>query len=273
MRYAKLFLLLVLATAFLFACAKPPMKKYNDAQKSVNEAWAVDADKCAPKEYKAAQKAFEEAQKELEEAKNHTFKGKYYDRAEAKLEEAKAKAEKAKKVAQKRREAADKVGKELDELRDEIDAIKDDAKKYDPVTFAEVEDLYEKAQKAVDDCEPGKANMLRAQIEGKLDKIKENIAIAKAEEMKKAMKQKEMAKIEKYTVVKGDCLWKISELKYMNPFMWPLIYWTNKDMIKDPDLIYPGQVFKIRKDIANNEKDKAINFAKNRGPWSLFDGK
>lgn len=50
-----------------------------------------------------------------------------------------------------------------------------------------------------------------------------------------------------YTVVKGDCLWNIAKKDYIynDPFKWPRIYEANKDKIKDPDLIYPKQVFKI----------------------------
>ncbi|MCK4772920.1 MAG: LysM peptidoglycan-binding domain-containing protein [Candidatus Latescibacteria bacterium] len=52
---------------------------------------------------------------------------------------------------------------------------------------------------------------------------------------------------ETYTVVKGDCLWNIAkkDFIYNDPFKWPRIYEANKDKIKDPDLIYPKQVFTI----------------------------
>lgn len=44
-----------------------------------------------------------------------------------------------------------------------------------------------------------------------------------------------------------DCLWNIAKKKsiYDNPFKWPTIYNANKDKIKDPNLIYPGQVLTI----------------------------
>ena len=44
-----------------------------------------------------------------------------------------------------------------------------------------------------------------------------------------------------------DCLWRISEYKtiYGDPFKWTRIYKANKGQIKNPDLIYPGQVFDI----------------------------
>ena len=50
-----------------------------------------------------------------------------------------------------------------------------------------------------------------------------------------------------YTVVRGDCLWNISgfESIYADPVQWPRIYRANTDQIKDPDLIYPDQVFDI----------------------------
>ena len=50
-----------------------------------------------------------------------------------------------------------------------------------------------------------------------------------------------------YTVVRGDCLWNIAKKKehYGNGFAWPVIYKANRDKIKNPDLIYPAQVFSI----------------------------
>ncbi|MDE3058241.1 MAG: LysM peptidoglycan-binding domain-containing protein [Bacteroidota bacterium] len=44
-----------------------------------------------------------------------------------------------------------------------------------------------------------------------------------------------------------DCLWNISKKKtiYDNPFMWPKIWQGNRDQIKDPDIIHPGQKLKI----------------------------
>lgn len=49
----------------------------------------------------------------------------------------------------------------------------------------------------------------------------------------------------RYTVVKGDCLWKIAQRYYGNGALWPRIYDANRNLIKKPDLIYPGQVFVI----------------------------
>ena len=48
-----------------------------------------------------------------------------------------------------------------------------------------------------------------------------------------------------YTVVAGDSLSKISQKIYGDGRRWKEIFEANKDKIKNPDLIYPGQVLKI----------------------------
>ena len=48
-----------------------------------------------------------------------------------------------------------------------------------------------------------------------------------------------------YVVVKGDTLSGIAKREYGNANKWRTIYEANKDVIKDPDLIYPGQELKI----------------------------
>jgi hypothetical protein len=48
-------------------------------------------------------------------------------------------------------------------------------------------------------------------------------------------------------VVRGDNLWNIARAHYGTGFQHTLIYGANKDQIRDPDLIYPGQVFNLPK--------------------------
>lgn len=48
-----------------------------------------------------------------------------------------------------------------------------------------------------------------------------------------------------YTIRSGDSLSKIAKEFYGNAADWQKIYQANKDTIKDPDLIYPGQKIKI----------------------------
>lgn len=48
-----------------------------------------------------------------------------------------------------------------------------------------------------------------------------------------------------YTVVRGDCLWNIAKKYYGNGSQYTKIYNANRDKIKNPNLIYPGQVLVI----------------------------
>ena len=48
-----------------------------------------------------------------------------------------------------------------------------------------------------------------------------------------------------YTVVAGDNLSKIAKRVYGDAAKWKHIFEANRDTIKNPDLIHPGQVLKI----------------------------
>ncbi|MFV0541988.1 MAG: peptidoglycan-binding protein LysM [Aestuariibaculum sp.] len=48
-----------------------------------------------------------------------------------------------------------------------------------------------------------------------------------------------------HTVVSGDTLGKIAKNFYGDAMKYPVIFEANKPMLKDPDLIYPGQVLRI----------------------------
>ncbi|MCZ6819712.1 MAG: LysM peptidoglycan-binding domain-containing protein [Calditrichaeota bacterium] len=79
-----------------------------------------------------------------------------------------------------------------------------------------------------------------AALEGKIAQLREK--------MPKGM-------YDEYTVNRGDYLWRISRSSdvYGDPMQWVRIYSYNRDQIKDPDLIYPDQIFKIHRDNAPNE--------------------
>ena len=48
-----------------------------------------------------------------------------------------------------------------------------------------------------------------------------------------------------YTLKSGDSLSKIAKRLYGDAQKWRKIYDANKDQIENPDLIYPGQTFRI----------------------------
>ena len=48
-----------------------------------------------------------------------------------------------------------------------------------------------------------------------------------------------------YTVKSGDTLWDISSLFLTSPWRWPELWGMNKDQVRNPHLIYPGQTLRL----------------------------
>jgi nucleoid-associated protein YgaU len=103
------------------------------------------------------------------------------------------------------------------------------------------------------------------QLQARLDEMKKS-NISKLTEMqdwiatiegKLAQLRARMPKaiFDQYTVVRGDYLWKISKKQdiYGDPYQWYRIYSYNRDMIKNPDLIYPNWNLKIQREVGPEE--------------------
>jgi nucleoid-associated protein YgaU len=54
-----------------------------------------------------------------------------------------------------------------------------------------------------------------------------------------------LAKDQSFVVQPGNSLWRIARRSYGEGLRYTVIYEANKDLIRNPDLIYPGQVFVI----------------------------
>lgn len=279
-RISKLVMFAALVAALVVTgCSKPPVQEMDNAKAAMKAAQEMGAEKCATEEYAKAKAAVAAAEAKMAEAEKSGDKT-LYDDAKESLLQAIASFEKAKEIAAERSKINDKAQAELDAYKKKMNvAANADGSMYS-ASYQAAQAKINKAQALIDECEGEKAMAVLEQVEVDNAMIQKEIiegkaAAKKAEAARKAKLRAQMmkAQTENYKVMKGDNLWNISKAKFMNPFMWPLIYWANKDQIKDPDLIFPGQMFKIRKYFEDAEKAKADHFARNRGPWSLFDKK
>ena len=57
--------------------------------------------------------------------------------------------------------------------------------------------------------------------------------------------QRPAEQVRTYTVVSGDSLSKIAKREYGDATKWQAIFEANRDKLKDPDRIYPGQVLTL----------------------------
>lgn len=118
----------------------------------------------------------------------------------------------------------------------------------------------------------------KADRQAELDALKANRISALPEFFDKVHNQlqrsldewQEAPKEVEYNVVKGDCLWFIAKKKdfYGNGFAWPKIYQANRDQIKNPNLIFPKQIFKIP-NLTDDEKAHYDKLRKNYKPAPL----
>ncbi len=82
-------------------------------------------------------------------------------------------------------------------------------------------------------------------LEGRIGKLEKKVREQELELYRGGAERKEY-----YLVKPGDNLWKIAAKRsvYGDPYKWITIYNANMNKIKEPDLIFPGQLFEIHRE-------------------------
>jgi len=75
---------------------------------------------------------------------------------------------------------------------------------------------------------------------------------------------KEHALSASHTVKRGETLPSIAALSevYNDSGLWPLLYRSNRDQIRDPGKISPGQVLRIPRNVSREEISEAVRFSR-----------
>ena len=161
----------------------------------------------------------------------------------------------------------DEVQAQIDATWDEIYAALGSSKAEDDAFKKQIQALRAEVS-ALLGMSPDEIYRRKAEIQGFKDRLAElrsnNLALlsdnmAALDNIESMIMQAEEkgkpAQPDTYTVNRGDYLWRIAGMNdiYGDPYAWSRIYTSNRDQIKDPDLIYPAQIFQIPRDVGPNE--------------------
>ena len=207
----------------LGSCVKPPYQEMDSAEFMVNRARQLQAVDFAPVEYQAAQTALGDARRAMDKAD-------YGDARDA-IEYALLHARRAVALAEEGRAR-------LEQEEAEKAALAERARQVEQI----------KAQAITTESKPMEKQPAAEPA------VRPAVKPAPA-----PTPNPEIELADEYTVGEGENLWTISAQPqvYGEGLLWPLLYQANRDQIKDPRQIFPGQILDIRRDMTEEELEEA----------------
>lgn len=99
-----------------------------------------------------------------------------------------------------------------------------------------------------------------------VEKAQKEAAEAAEAERRKVKPQKEPAQVSSWTVRRGESLPLIASRPevFGDSNLWPLLYRANRDQIRDPRHIWPGQVLRVPKNLGRDDFAEARRYAQER---------
>lgn len=222
-------------------------KKLKSAHANLEEAKAASREALVLAQKQAATEKYAQAKKDvaLAESKLNALKSRASDAKSAKALEQSEEAQQALRTADENLAAAKEALKaageaEKNQAYGEVITQSEEASRLAKVLMDSLPEAEVLLAQAKDRAGVGSENTGESEEESEEGKSGKS---AKTDDAKAGWKTYKV----RYIPENRDCLWKIAGYKfiYNNPRLWPKIYRANKHKIKNPDLIYPGQVFRI----------------------------
>lgn len=217
----------ILAALLFTGCAAPPRQALEGARKAVAEAYAGEAFRLAPDEFKTASEALSEGERLVRQGRfSRAREALSLAESQARRAELKTREERARMVAEERR------------------LLQARLKQASPPNPPPPVPPPPKVSKPEPPPSPPPKPSPEHPPEPSPEPVPEPVI--------------------HYSVSNGETLWNIAahgEI-YRDALLWPLIYKANRDQIKDPRQIYPGQVLNIPRDISTSEKEEARETAR-----------
>jgi nucleoid-associated protein YgaU len=144
-------------------------------------------------------------------------------------------------------------------LEQEVRAEK--ARQEEAARLAEAQKKAELERRAQQEAEQEAERLAQAKAEALAQKEAAEVVRKKA-----AKPPKEHALVSSYTVKRGESLPLIASQPevYSDRNLWPLIYRANRDQIRDPRHIWPGQALRIPRNLGRDDISEARRYAQER---------
>lgn len=208
------------------ACATPPQYELETTEQVIEQARTLEASRYAPTEFEAATQALGDGRILMKQGE--------YGKARQTLKLALEHARRSVAVTQEAR--VKKVARQLAERE---------------AAAAEARQAAER-QRAEAEAEARRAARKAAEAKQQDRQVTEQQPTPPAE-------PEPIKPILTYQVGEGETLWTIAAqpVVYDDAHLWPLLYQANRDQIKNPRQIFPGQILNIRRDLTPQEIEEA----------------
>lgn len=216
----KALLTILILTLLATGCAKPPERELLQARQTLAKAYSAGAPKLASDEYQAARSALADAE-DLIRRGNYSLAKEILPFAESHAERA--------------------VAKVLEEQAN--------------LELRKIREVTPKDVRPPEQPKPPPTTQTKAAISSPPPVVQAKIKPAPAPVPPPSPPPPPRS----YRVGEGETLMSIAARReiYADGQLWPLLYRSNRDQIKDPKRIYPGQVLSIPRDLSESDKDEA----------------